>query len=110
MSGSTRKREKAKMAANSGRENFADGTDERSHLIKTSVDDDELIERPRGRYNILELIAKIVVALICGFLFGVALEKGRGKSGTQLLPFLSLKFIDPSRQITGILYLSQKYG
>lgn len=77
MSGSTRKRGKVKMAANSDRENFADGTDERSRLIRTSGGDDELIERPRGRYHILGLFIKIVVALICGFLFGVALEKGR---------------------------------
>lgn len=70
MSGNIRNRDRTNMAAlNSAHGDQISDASEETRLIHT--------DRP-SRFQV-DLILKLVLSLVCGILFGIAVEKGRGK-------------------------------
>ena len=69
------------MASDSKKELSLNGSPEVNPGVELSdVTFKEIDEKPKEGGSVLQTFLKLLLTLICGFLFGVSLEKGRGES------------------------------
>ena len=76
MSGSARKRKPVNMATD--RERVNDRETENEDREHEGLVNDQFRDEPRE--SVLSSVLQLFLSLLCGIWFGIALEKGRGKS------------------------------